>query len=103
GDVSATIHVRGGERQLRHLRLSIPDSDQRRKLTEPQALFRGLGFDFWRPSAPALLCEIVEGGPAARAGLQSGDLIVAANGAHIGTYKDLAEYINARPGETVTL
>src|SRR5436190_2584207 len=103
GDGSTAIDVRGREGQLRHLRLSIPDSDQRRKLTEPQALFRGLGFDFWRPSAPARLGEILEGGPAARAGLQSGDLIVAANGTHIGTYKDLAEYINARPGETATL
>jgi len=103
GDGSTDIDVRGREGQLRHLRLSIPDSDQRRKLTEPQALFRGLGFDFWRPSSPARLGEILEGGPAERAGLQSGDLIVAANGAHIGTYKDLAEYINAHPGETVTL
>jgi len=103
GDGSTAIDVRGREGQLRHLRLSIPDSDQRRKLTEPQALFRGLGFDFWRPSSPARLGEILEGGPAERAGLQSGDLIVAANGAHIGTYKDLAEYINAHPGETVTL
>jgi regulator of sigma E protease len=103
GDGSTAIDVRGREGQLRHLRLSIPDSDQRRKLTEPQALFRGLGFDFWRPSSPARLGEILEGGPAERAGLQSGDLIVAANGAHIGTYKDLAEYINAHPGETVAL
>ena len=102
-DGSADIDVRGRDGQLRHLHLGIPDSDQRRKLTEPQALFRGLGFDFWRPASPARLGEILEGGPAARAGLQSGDLIVAANGAHIGTYKDLAEYINARPGESVTL
>jgi regulator of sigma E protease len=100
---STDIDVRGRDGHLRHLRLNIPDSDQRRKLTEPQALFRGLGFDFWRPSSPARLGEIIEGGPAARAGLQSGDLIVAANGTHIGTYKELAEYINARPGETVTL
>jgi len=102
-DGSADIDVRGRDGQLRHLRLGIPDSDQRRKLTEPQALFHGLGFDFWRPSSPARLGEILEGGPAARAGLQSGDLIVAADGAHIGTYKDLAEYINARPGESVAL
>jgi regulator of sigma E protease len=102
-DGSSDIDVRGRDGQLRHLRLGIPDPDQRRRLTEPQALFRGLGFDFWRPSSPARLGEILEGGPAARAGLQSGDLIVAANGAHIGTYKDLAEYINARPGESVML
>ena len=102
-DGSADIDVRGRDGQMRHLHLSVPDPDQRRKLTEPQALFRGLGFDFWRPPSPARLGEVLEGGPAALAGLQPGDLIVAANGAHIGNYKELAEYINARPGETVTL
>ena len=77
---SADIDVRGRDGQLRHLTLSVPDEDQRRKLTEPQALFRGLGFDFWRPPSPARLGEVIEGGPAALAGLKAGDLIVAANG-----------------------
>jgi regulator of sigma E protease len=100
---STDIDVRGRDGQLRHLHLSIPDADQRRKMTEPQALFRGLGFDFWRPPSPARLGRIIEGGPAALAGLEAGDLVVAANGTRIGNYKELAEYINARPDETVSL
>lgn len=102
-DGSAAIDVRGRDGQVRHLTLSIPDQDQRRKLTEPQALFTGLGFNFWRPPAPARLGEVAEGGPAALAGLEVGDLIVAVNGTHVRSYQDLAAYINARPGETVSL
>jgi len=102
-DGSAAIDVRGRDGQVRHITLSVPDKAQRRKLTEPQHLFRGLGFDFWRPASPARLGKVIEGGPAALAGLAAGDLIVAADGKSIATYKDLRDYIIARPGETVAL
>jgi len=102
-DGTTEIDVRGRDGQLRHLRLSVPDEDQRRKLTEPQAMFRGLGFNFWSPPAPARLGKVIEGGPAELAGLKAGDLIVSANGTHIANYRALAEYINAHPGETVSL
>jgi regulator of sigma E protease len=100
---STDIDVRGRDGQLRHLHLSVPDSEQRLKLTEPPAMFRGLGFNFWMPPLPARLGEVIEGGPAALAGLKAGDLIVAINGTHIGSYKELAEYINARPGQAASI
>jgi len=101
GEGSAAVDVRGRDGQIRHLTLSVPDAEQRRELTEPQALFRGLGFDFWTLPSPARLGKITSGGPAELAGLKRGDLIVAANGTRIQSYRELAEYINARPGETV--
>jgi regulator of sigma E protease len=100
---STDIDVRGRDGRLRHVVVNIPDADLRRKLTEPQALFRGLGFNFWMPPLPARLGEVIEGGPAALAGLKAGDLIVAVNGTHIGNYRELAEYINARPGQSASL
>jgi regulator of sigma E protease len=100
---SAAIDVRGRDGQVRHLTLSVPDESQRRKLTEPRELLLGLGFEFWRPAAPARLGKVIEGGPAALAGLKPGDLIVAANGTSIRSYGELAQYINARPGETLAL
>jgi regulator of sigma E protease len=100
---STDIDVRGRDGQMRHLVVSVPDADQRRKLTEPPALFRGLGFNFWMPPFPARLGEVIKGGPAALAGLKPGDLIVSVNGTHIGNYKELAEYINAHPGQTASL
>jgi regulator of sigma E protease len=100
---SVAVDVRGRDGRVRHLTLSVPDEAQRRKLTEPQALFRGLGFDFWRPSSPARLGSVIPGGPAEAAGLKAGDLIVSADGARIQDYRQLAEYINAHPGQTVLL
>jgi regulator of sigma E protease len=102
-DGSTSIDVRGSDGQLRHLTVSVPNVDQRRKMTEPRALFRGLGFSFWFPPLPARIGQVMEGGPAALAGLKSGDLIVAANGTPITNYKELVDYINARPEETVSL
>jgi regulator of sigma E protease len=100
---SVAIDMRGRDGRLRHLTLSVPDEAQRRKLTEPQALFRGLGFDFWRPSSPARLGSVIPGGPAELAGLKAGDLIVSADGVRIQDYRQLAEFINARPGQAVSL
>jgi regulator of sigma E protease len=100
---SVAVDMRGRDGRLRHLTLSVPDEAQRRKLTEPQALFRGLGFDFWRPSSPARLGSVIPGGPAELAGLKAGDLVVAADGVRIQDYRQLAQYINARPGQAVLL
>jgi regulator of sigma E protease len=98
---SVSIGVRGRDGQIRDLTLSVPEPGQRQKLTEPQELFRGLGFYFWRPPSPPRLGEVIEGGPAALAGLKPGDLIVTATGTPILDYRALAEYVNARPGESV--
>jgi regulator of sigma E protease len=103
GDGTSAIDVRGKDGLVRHLTLSVADADERHKLTEPMALFRGLGFEFWRPPTPPRLGEVVPGGPAARSGLKPGDLVVAADDKRIQDYKDLADYINARPGETLRL
>jgi serine protease Do len=46
--------------------------------------------------APAALCvirEIVEGSPAARAGLRAGDMIVAVNGHPLQSFEDLSQYL----------
>jgi regulator of sigma E protease len=102
-DGTASIDVRGADGQVRHLQLNVPDADLRHKLTEPQALSRGLGFEFWRPASPAIIGRVTAGKPAALAGLQPGDLIRAANGTAVSSYKDLAKYINAHAGQNVTL
>ena len=100
---SAVIDVRGRDGQVRSCdaeRCRMPT--QRLETHGAAALFRGLGFEFWRPPFPARLGEVIEGGPAALAGLKPGDLIVSADGTRIRNYNELADYINARPGETVS-
>jgi putative serine protease PepD len=52
----------------------------------------------------ALVQEVAPGGPAARAGLRGGDLIVAVDGKAIRTYSELGARIRAhKPGDKVTL
>ena len=58
------------------------------------------------PELPVLkpVLETVEsGGPAARAGLQAGDVILAVNDQPVSTWQEVVTVISARPGETLHL
>jgi regulator of sigma E protease len=50
-----------------------------------------------------LIGRVVEDNPAAMAGIQAGDRILAINGEQVTTWTDLAKQINAHPGDEVTL
>jgi regulator of sigma E protease len=73
-----------------------------RALTEPGALLPGLGFDFWYPTIPAIVGQADEGTPAQRAGLESGDRIVAVDGRPIQDFKGLVDAVQPQPGRTLT-
>lgn len=45
----------------------------------------------------------VEAGPAQKAGLQAGDLVLAADGQPMPTFEQLRDYLSSRGGQTVTL
>jgi regulator of sigma E protease len=99
----AALAVRGSDGRMRVADLNVPDSAQRVRLTEPSELFRGLGFEFWLPPAPAVLGNLVQGGPADRAGLKSGDRIVAIGGVAVKDFHDIINKIGAHPGETIDI
>jgi regulator of sigma E protease len=101
GNVS--LGVRGGDGEARTVTISVASPEERRHLTEPAELFRGIGFQFWQPSGPAVLAKVLPEGPAARAGLMAGDRIIAINGVTIRDFQDLLDYINARPGERISI
>jgi regulator of sigma E protease len=83
-------------------RLLVADPDARRRLTEPAELLLGLGFEFW-PPMPAVIGKVEAGGPAARAGLASGDRVLAIDGAPVANFHDIIATVNAHPGERLTL
>jgi regulator of sigma E protease len=83
-------------------RLLVADSDTRRRLTEPAELLLGLGFEFW-PPVPAVIGKVEAGGPAARAGLATGDRVLAIDGAPVANFHDIIATVNAHPGERLTL
>ncbi len=101
GRTRLTLRTAAGT--TREVSLEVADPVQRRKLTEPQNLLRGLGFDFWSPPVPAVLASVATDGPAARAGLATGDRILAVNGTAVADFNALSQRITSAPGEELEL
>lgn len=70
---------------------------------EEPDLYRALGLRLYVPEVPPKVSEIVEGGPAERAGLKPGDLIVSADGNPMPGWENWVDYVRERPGETIAL
>ena len=103
GRGQALLTVRGNAGETRQANLSVEDPNERRRLTEPAELFRGLGFQFWTPPVPPVLGPVTPDGPAARAGLAAGDRIVAIDSVPVNDFRQIVDYISARPGERVNI
>jgi regulator of sigma E protease len=77
------LQVRGTDARTRTVTLNVPNSEDRRRLTEPSSgskglgLLSGIGFEFWEPTASAVIREVAPDGPAAKAGLKAGDQFVS--------------------------
>jgi len=84
----------GGQRRAL---LSVGEDATR--LTEPGALFDGLGFSVWQPLSQ--VGQLTPGGAAELAGIQSGDQIASINGESVRLWTELLVVVRARPGETV--
>ncbi len=71
------------------------------ELTEPGQLFVKLGFKPWTPVPDAVIGELVAGGPAERAGMRSGDRVLAVDGIAVDSWVQWVELIRARPGQRI--
>jgi regulator of sigma E protease len=100
GRGEATLTMRGSGGEMRQARIAVPDPTERRRLTEPSELFRGLGFQLGAP-IPPVLGPVTPGGPAARAGLAAGDRVSAIDGVPMNDFRDIVTYIKAHPGAEV--
>jgi regulator of sigma E protease len=98
GDGRVELLVRSESGAQRTATLSVTDHAERRRLTEPENLLRGLGFGFW---VPAIIGQVEAGGAAARAGLATGDVVVTLNGTAVADFQDLRQRIEERPGENL--
>ena len=97
GRVPLTLESKDG-RQRRALIMVGEDAS---RLTEPNMLFEGLGFEPWQP--PAVIAELTEGGAAAGASMAVGDRIVSIDGNGVSNYSDLIEVVSARPDQAVSV
>jgi regulator of sigma E protease len=98
GAISLEVDRGGSLRQL-SLRVTGRESE----LTEPGQLFTGLGFRPWAPKWAPVISEVLPGGPAARAGLRTGDRVIRVNNTPIDSWPAWVEYLRKRPGERVTV
>ena len=99
GRVLLQLQTQKGER--RNATLEVADSTERRRLTEPENLLRGLGFGFWSPPLPAIIGKVIAGGPADKAGIAVGDEVLAVNGTAVTDFMDLTRRIEAHAGDSV--
>jgi len=72
-------------------------------LTEPGAMFPGLGIQPWRPEIPPVIGEVLPEGTAASSGLQRGDRLVSADGRPMESWDEWVAFIRAHPDQTVEL
>ena len=97
GRVPLTLETDGG----RHRQTTIVVGEDASRLTEPNMLFEGLGFEPWQP--PAIIGELIEDGAAAGAGLTIGDRITSVDGERIKSYGDLIGVVSVRAGANVAV
>lgn len=98
GRLDLTVETPAGETVQRRLDLSGV-----KLLGDDPDLLKLLGLRPWAPQLPAVVGEALPDGPAATAGLKTGDHIVAIDGQPIADWRQLVEYVAARPGEQVEL
>jgi regulator of sigma E protease len=103
GQGEAVLAVRPRTGASRTATLTVADSRERRRLTEPAELFKGLGFEFWEPTVPAELGRVLPDGPAARAGLRPGDEITAIDREPVRNFHELIARVAGRPGEAIVV
>lgn len=72
-------------------------------LSEEPDLLARLGVTPRRPSLPAVIGEILPGEPAEQAGLRVGDRVVSADGAPIGSWRELVDLVRDRPETPIAL
>lgn len=103
GDGVTRLAVRSASGAERELELRVDDPAERRALTEPSALMRGVGLRFWSQPVPARIGRVLPAGPAEQAGLQVGDLITAIDGEPVGDFVAMGEALAVRPNREVVI
>jgi len=99
-----------GEREINIVVRTLDDTQQTRlvKINEqdvqsPEILQKRLGLKPWMPTIKPVIGKLLDQGVAKQAGLQSGDLIVSADGTAIKDWQQWVDYVQARPDVEIKL
>jgi regulator of sigma E protease len=98
-DATIALVVRGEDGSERNVTLHA--GERSRALTEPDALFPGLGFQVGRPPVRAIIADVVPGSAGARAGLQAGDEILSLDGETVESSTHLTALVRTMANKTV--
>jgi regulator of sigma E protease len=72
-------------------------------LTEDGQILQNIGLTPKRPILPPIIGELLAGEAAAAAGLESGDLLLSADGVTLESWPDWVSYVRARPARMIRL
>lgn len=97
--VSYDLETANGERLVRKLDLSEVPMSQ----IDANLVGGGIGLIGWLPEIPPVIDQVVDGGPAARAGVKSGDRITMVDGNTVSVWQDVVKLVSSRPGEQLSL
>jgi regulator of sigma E protease len=103
GNAPITMSARSADGSVHSGSLDVPPGPARLHLTEPDAMAPALGLTFYEPPAPAVLGAVIANGPAARAGLQPGDQILAVNGEPVHDFQEMQTRVQAHPGDSILI
>jgi regulator of sigma E protease len=109
---SATLELLDAALARRSVEIEVLGADQQRRLVHidfaevPEALDKGgllgnLGVSVWQRTVPPVIDKLIPDAPAARAGMQPGDRVVAVDGQPIDWWSQWVEYVRTRPGESL--
>ncbi len=70
---------------------------------EPELLFKELGLKAWQPTIPAVVGKVIADSVAEQAGLQTGDLILSADGSEFKDWLEWVAYVQVHPGQAMSL
>lgn len=97
GDIALRVTDEAGTERL----VILGTAGKASVLTEPGRLFTEIGIEPWSPDLPPVIDALTPDGPAARAGILPGDLILEAGGVGINSWPEWVEFVRARPSEEV--
>jgi len=98
GVIPLKVRRDGGERSV-----TLRVNEDRRSLTEPGKLLPGLGFDLATWNANTLIHAAPADSAGARAGLRTGDRLLAVDGQPIVNSAEFVATVNASPGRDISL
>jgi regulator of sigma E protease len=98
GVIPLRVRRDGGERAL-----TLRVNADRRAMTEPGKLLPGLGFDLATWNANTLVHDAPEGSAGARAGLKTGDRLLAVDGQPIANRMEFIDLVSGAPGRDISI